>query len=450
ERAFQPGKLEGETRAQTKARHVAEHAADNAAKRAEKKKVEPKNKTKAPTSAKPPAPPKETPASSSNFLERRGQSLANAQNEMFAPMTSSDRRAAKKLSNKTAYAAKKVARRGMKARFGASTPDNRIMSESDSRSPAWGRELPPNAEAARNTIRATPSILYKPEEPGNYAQSRARVRAFVDNELAASAARKPAAEKRAAKKAYNKYKHNASRTFTASQRKRFGGGPGGTPATPSKPAGPKAPSGGFVSTFKPQVRTFDPMVGQKQYGLNSKPYNDSPEAHRTLVKNGMAGRTGNDQRPTHVYDDKGKMVHDVGPYSDVGRANATSPMFPGGTHDAPAPLQPHMTGKDSRIVEKGGNFRIWQGPKRSETVVQHRTGRQINLPFDPAKNKTPAGHKAILDYANANEKPFLQKTGWANGLPITQKGGRLGQIGRFSIGAAKAGGILSLPIAAIS
>ena len=192
------------------------------------------------------------------------------------------------------------------------------------------------------------------------------------------------------------------------------------------------------------------MVGQKQYGLNSKPYNDSPEAHRTLVKNGMAGRTGNDQRPTHVYDDKGKMVHDVGPYSDVGRANATSPMFPGGTHDAPAPLQPHMTGKDSRIVEKGGNFRIWQGPKRSETVVQHRTGRQINLPFDPAKNKTPAGHKAILDYANANEKPFLQKTGWANGLPITQKGGRLGQIGRFSIGAAKAGGILSLPIAAIS
>ena len=362
-RAFQPGKLEGETRAQTKARHVAEHAADNAAKRAEKKKVEPKNKTKAPTSAKPPSP-------------AAVEKVSTPLNEVDGPLSTGDH----------------------------------------------------------------------PQPPAKHMYANhGQMFAEAANNRAASAASAPAKEKKAAKKEYNKYKHAASRTFNTSQRKRFGTGPGGTPATPSKPAGPKAPSGGFVSTFKPQVRTFDPMVGQKQYGLNSKPFDDSPEKHRELVKEGMKGRTGDDQRPKHVRNAAGVFVLDSGPYSDVGRREATTRMFPG-TPDNPRSGQPHMTGKGAKVVGSDRNFRIWQGPNRSETVVEHRSGRQLNLPFDPKKNKNPVDNKAILDFANKNEKPFLQTTGWDGARAITQKGGRLGQIGRFSLGAAKAGGILSLPL----
>jgi len=57
-----------------------------------------------------------------------------------------------------------------------------------------------------------------------------------------------------------------------------------------------------------------------------------------------------------------------------------------------------------------------------------------------------------LKYANKgnNEKAFL-KGGWsADGKNIAGKLGTRSRVARFTIGAAKVGGILSLPIAAVS
>lgn len=282
-RAFQPGKLEGETRTQTKARHVAEHAADNAAKRAEKKKVEPKNKTKAPTSAKPPSP--------------------------------------------------------------------------------------------------------------------------------------------------------------------------------SKPAGPKAPSGGFVSTFKPQVRTSDVMTNYGGGGLRPRDgtlrVETTPSGLKHEMKMRAPGKAGSELGIRGTYTRPGPDNpygggENTGPWSDVGRENATTRMFPG-TPDNPRSGQPHMTGKGAKVIGQRGNFRVWQGPNRSETIVQHRTGRQVSLPYNPNK-QGPVDVSRVLTYANkgTNEKAFL-KGGWtADGQSITGKVGLRSKVARFTIGAAKSAGILSLPIAAVS
>lgn len=408
ERTFQPGKLPGETNAQASARHKAEHAADRAAEREAKKKVEPKNTTKAPTSAKPPTPPKETPAASGNFLESRGQSLANKQNEMFAPMTKSDRRAAKKLSNKTAYAAGKVSRKGMKARFGTEA----------------AKETPPVERVTMPTY----------TDRGQALAGRA-------NNLAASAASAPAKEKREAKKAYNRYKHNASRTFLTSQRKRFGPGPGGTPASPSKPSGPSGPSkpSGFVSDYKPQPAS-DAMTRYGGWGRTARGtirVETTPEG----MKHEMRSRT-------HRYGpvSKNRLKQDpntLGSPRLTPISESTTGMFPG-TPDKPATGQPHMQGRGAKVVGEQGNFRVWQGPRRTDTVVQHRSGRQLNLPDNP--NKTgKVDYSAILDYANKgnNEKAFL-KGGWTkDGRTVAGKVGTRSRIARFSIGASKAGGLLS-------
>lgn len=347
-RAFQPGKLEGETRVQTKARHVAEHAADNAAKRAEKKKVEPKNKTKAPTSAKPPSPA--------------------AVEKVSAPRTSltaAERKAAKDAK---------------------SAENRRVHAENQARE----REARKAAKAAGG--KASGSGFHNTPQPPPSPTG-----VFNPN-----------------------------------------------PQPPPSQTGvfnpnPQPPSGEFKSKFKPQVRTFDPMVGQKQYGLKSKPYNDSPEAHRRLVEYGMRGRTGDDQRPKHVRNAAGKMIMDSGPYSVEGTKKATSPMFPGGTVSNPQSNQPHMTGKGAKVVGEQGNFRVWQGPRRSETIVEHRTGRQVSLSYNPNKHE-PVNTKAILAYANKgdNEKAFL-----AGGFSVDSKLGKRNRTARFTLGASRAGGLLS-------
>lgn len=386
ERTFQPGKLPGETKAQASARHKAEHAADNAAEREAKKKVEPKNTTKAPTSAKPPTPPKETP------------------------------------------------------------PVSLVMSESDPRSPAWGAEtFSPENIARRNEqklARASNAVASNVDRPyGGTSRLRGERLAGRANNKAASAASAPAKEKREAKKAYNRYKHNASRTFLTSQRKRFGPGPGGTPASPSKPSSPSGPSkpSGFVSDYKPQPAS-DAMTRYGGWGRTTRGtirVETTPEG----MKHEMRSRT-------HRYGpvSKNRLKQDpntLGSPRLTPISESTTGMFPG-TPDKPATGQPHMQGRGAKVVGEQGNFRVWQGPRRTDTVVQHRTGRQLNLPDNP--NKTgKVDYSAILDYANKgnNEKAFL-KGGWTkDGRTVTGKVGTRSRIARFSIGASKAGGLLS-------
>lgn len=384
-RSFQPGSLPGETRAQTKARHKAEYAADKAAereakkaaesKKPESKKVTPKNTTKAPPSAKPPSPPKEAFAS-------RGQSLAKRQNELFAPMTSSDRRAAKKLSNKTAFAAGKVARKSMKARYGAGA-----------------------AGVTPERISATTS------KPRLTAEER-----------------KAAKE---AKRAENRRIHAENQAREREARKAAKAAGGATQAAPTQQRAVKPSSSGFVSNYKPVERTFDPMTARS----GTLRLAESPAA----VRYGMQSRT---SRRMH-----GKEGPGTGPWHITPPEQATQKMFPG-MPGKPATGQPHMQGKGARVIGEQGNFRVWQGNKRSEIVVQHRTGRQINLPYNPNK-QGPVNVKGILEYANRkgrgnNEKAFL-KGGWTkDGRTVSGKVGTRSRIGRFAIGAAQRGGILSL------
>ena len=451
-RAFQPGKLEGETRVQTKARHVAEHAADNAAKRAEKKKkVEPKNKTKAPTSAKPPSPAAVEKVSAPP-IPRWGEAVTpqewigiNKSRRAHGVQT----QFALRMRNPTPSGMTPGYDEPIRFLFRSPPPVKNQKSQNQrvatvaefvadrNRSPAA-----PSPAAVEKVSTPKPSLTAAERKAAKDAKSAENRRVHAENQAREREARRAA--KAAGGKASGSGFHNTPQP-PPSQTGVFNP----NPKPPSSPTGefggPRTPPPGeFRSTFKPQVRTFDPMVGQKQYGLKSKPFDDSPEKHRELVKEGMKGRTGKDQRPTHLYDAKGKMVHNVGPFSVEGKKKATSPMFPGGTVSNPRSNQPYMTGKGAKVIGEQGNFRIWQGPRRSETIVEHRTGRQVSLPYNPNK-QGPVNPKAILAYANKgnNEKAFMAGGLSADGKNVLGKLGKRNRTARFTLGASKAGGLLA-------
>lgn len=390
ERTYQPGRLPGETKKEASARHKSQTAADRTAERAAKK-GEPKNTMKAPTSAKPPSPPKaETPAPKMVY-DPLGKHLADVRNNETASMTRQEKTAVRKASNKAAWAARPLQRRGLKARYGAGAQS------------------------------MTPERVVAPPTKPNSGMTAAE--------------RKAAKE---AKSAENRAKHAADQAARAAERKAAkaaGSGLAPTPKPPSKVG--TAAGGGFVSNYKPQPRGFDPMTARPSGGFSA-----SKTPHD--VKHGMAQRTNR-----RMY---GRGGPNTGPDKLTPITDATTSMFPG-TPNKPASHQPHMQGRGAKVIGEQGNFRVWQGKNRTDIVVQHRNGRQVNLPINSNK-QGPVNVKGILDYANLkdkgdNEKAFL-KGGWTrDGRNVAGKVGARSRLGRFAIGAATRGGVLSLGGAAL-
>jgi len=427
ERTYQPGRLPGETKKEASARHKAETAADRAAERAAKK-GEPKNTMKAPTSAKPPAPPKaETPAPLSTgdgpeppakmVYDNFGQRFADVRNNEIASMTRQEKTAVRKASNKAAWAARPVQRRGLKARYGAGAQS------------------------------MTPERVVAPPTKPNNGMTAAE--------------RKSAKE---AKRAENRAKHAADQAARAAERKAgkaAGSGFAPTPNPPSKVG--TAAGGGFAPTPQPP-----PKAGTAAGGGFVSRYIPKP-ASDVMTRYGGTGRTtrGTLRTETTPHGLKHEMrvrTHRYGPVSPgrlkqdptlVGKpkltpiAESTTSMFPG-TPSKPATQQPHMQGRGAKVIGEQGNFRVWQGKNRGDIVIQHRSGRQYNLPYNPNK-QGPVNVKGILDYAGKgnNEKAFL-KGGWtADGRSVSGKVGTRSRAGRFLIGAATKGGVLSLGGAAL-
>ena len=435
-RSFQPGSLPGETRAQTKARHKAEYAADKAAereakkaagsKKPESKKVTPKNTTKAPPSAKPPSPPaadaepmsvtaarSDGPSPPAKMLyDNRGQMLAENANiraaaaakrteKLLSAMEPNARRKAKRLfksiENKENYAAKRAARKGMKARYGAGaagvTPERISATTSKPRLTAEERKAAKEAKRAENRR--------------IHAENQAREREARKAAKAAGGSVKAKPHAPIGPFKLESYNPNSPLMLYKDTPK---------PVKASK-------SSGFVSNYKPVERTFDPMTARS----GTLRLAESPDA----VRYGMQART-----RRRMY---GKEGPGTGPWQITPPEQATQKMFPG-MPGKPATGQPHMQGKGARVIGEQGNFRVWQGNKRSEIVLQHRSGRQFNLPYNPNK-QGPVNPKGILDYANRgkNEKAFLK-----GGNSSPSKQGARSRIGRFLIGASKGGGILSV------
>lgn len=340
------------------------------------------------TTKAPPSVEIPSPVAESNPRSSFALSHAESANQKTASLTPAQKGAARRASNKAAAAAKPVQQGAFRARFGGGGSPSEFK-----------HVVIPSAPAPASPNDAAWGTKRLPGETKEQASARRKAKHAAEQ-----------AEKRAAKKAGGASAGAAARTVAPSS---------------AKPSG-------FVSTFIPQERTHDLFTarlgGGKVLGIA-----DTPEK----VKWEMHTRTSR-----HMYSKKGPSA----------KTAKLPPIEEATVRQFPPIHSPHMTGPNPRLIGEQGNFRVYQGKKRTETVLQHRSGRQINLPDNPSKHG-PVNPGRILDFSNKgnNEKAFL-KGGWSKGVP--KPGGDAAMLksrtGRFLIGASKRGGLMAAGATALA